>query len=346
MLKWYPRLSESKDGLLNHQNPTTDSLIVCHEGVQFRKFGMFNYVYQFANYLISQTESERCFFEVIRGTSSQKPYFDIDISDGKITEKQSVSLISALKRSILDDTRINEDDILVFSSHGTDKLSYHVIVDRWCLPDYQSNKKYCNNIIEKVLSPYKHYIDSLVYKSIQQLRTFGSTKRGKDRTKILVGQNLKKDSKDYRFDFISTLLRSLVSNTSSCRILEYTIPTKKVYDGPAEALTESEIEAVKSLEIISLGIFEIMEIKDRLISLKRLKASYCEICKRDHENENPYLIVTQGEIHFHCRRTKDDRIIIWRAPALESNRVNTTPSKHTPPKEIKTGEFVKKFLGK
>lgn len=357
MIRWYSTLN-GDNGLLNYQTPTKDSLIVCHQGKEFRKFGMFNYHYLFGNYLLKQPAEERCYFEVIRGTCPQKPYFDIDIKDESVSEEQSMSLIRSIKKSILYDSRIAEPDILVFSSHGPGKLSYHVVVNNWCLPDYNSNKVYCTKIIDRVSNPYKDYIDGLVYKSIQQFRTYGSTKRGKDRFKKLVGyETLPINSSGYRFEFLSILLKSLVSNTNSCRILEYSEPTKRVFSGPSEALTEKEMDIIKNLPFIISGDFEIVDVKDRLISLKRLKPSFCELCKREHQNENPYLIVTGGktsvnkQIHFHCRRIKNDRFVIWEGQlfdpkisparsAIESLTPTGTPEK------VKTDKFIKKFLGK
>jgi hypothetical protein len=80
-----------------------------------------------------------------------------------------------------------------------------------------------------------------------------------------------------------------VSNTGSCRILEYVEPVRKVFAGMSEDISEEEMEIVKNLYFITNGIFEILDVKGKLIALKRLQPSYCAICKRDHQNENPYL---------------------------------------------------------
>lgn len=354
MIQWYPTLvASSANGLLRKHTPTKESLIVCHQGAEFLRFGMFNYMYQFGNQLLKDKPSDRCYFEVIQGNSCQKPYFDIDISvseaeDFKVIEEKSLSLIRAIKKSILFDDRISENNILVFSSHGTSKLSYHIIIDKWCLPDYVSNKVYCNKVINRVLSPYKKHIDLLVYTPGRQFRTYGSTKRGRDRTKILVGQ---KFGENYRKEFLTTLMQSLISNTGSCKVLEHSLPTKRVFTGSAEDLTDEELSVIESLDFIKDGTYEISDIKVRLISLKRTRTSYCEICKRDHENENPYLIFGKDEIYLHCRRSGEDRVKIWTKPdsMLESiveetsKEIESTPEKKS---IVKTSKFIKKFLGK
>lgn len=375
--RWWPRLTADKEnGLLKHQTPPTDSLVVClHRpnpddpsnpaAKPLHVFSIFSPLYTFGNEMLKIDQDERCFFEVILGNRPQKPYFDIDIGDPKIKESQGLDLINELKKAILVDDRITEEDILVFSSHGKDKLSYHVIVNNWCLPDYNSNKTYCSRIIARMPDSYpmKRFMDDTMYKSIQQLRIFGNTKVGKDRFKILDKHPLSVTDKDYRFQFMTILLNSLVSNAGSCRILEYTIPIQKVWTGSNEDLTLDEIRVVENLPFILDGTFEILDVKGRLIPLKRKAPSFCLLCQRTHENENPYLTFSNdsNKIYIHCRRSSEDKLEIWVNPnprPLALTQTVSSPKERSPSpvkteleivnpeSSVKSKSFMQKFLGK
>lgn len=160
--KWFSRLTADHDhGLLKNINPPSDSIIICNHlpplddnpaSKNIHSFAMFSPLYTFAKELVKVSPEERCFFEVILGNRPQKPYFDIDIDkkEYNITEKEALDLINHISMAILTDQRINSKDILIFTSHGSSKFSYHIIVNNWCLPDQESNKSYCLGVISKV----------------------------------------------------------------------------------------------------------------------------------------------------------------------------------------------------
>lgn len=378
MIRWYGNLlSKHLNGLLRNTKSTGDDLIICLQGEQFRQFAMFSPLYTFVNHILKTPLVERCFYEVIMGNSPQKPYYDIDISDKSVSIEDAKEMINDLKRSILLDSRIKENDILIFSSNGSDKISFHVVVNNWCLPDYVSNKVYCHRVINNMKSPLRKFIDENVYKSVQQLRTFSSTKRGVDRFKILESKHDFNINKNERLNFFNTILASLVSNTKSSKILEYTEVIKRVYNSDLGDLSDEDISIVDNLDFIIDGTFTVGEINGRIIPLKRTRPSFCKLCDRDHQNENPYLIFNENNIIFHCRRTTNDGIKIWTRPTekiIVSKEVNEVPNEvpgevsgeipgeiseeeapckvsiklvqsSTPPK-IDVKIFMKQFLGK
>ena len=61
----------------------------------------------------------------------------------------------------------------------------------------------------------------------------------------------------------------------------------------------------------SYGDFSFQECKEKngnlLIVLRRLNPTYCEICKRVHESENPFITVTGDfrNVVFYCRRADE-----------------------------------------
>jgi len=44
------------------------------------------------------------------------------------------------------------------------------------------------------------------------------------------------------------------------------------------------------------------------VLLRRIKASKCKMCKRVHQHENPYLLITEDlNVFFHCRRAPPNK---------------------------------------
>ena len=42
--------------------------------------------------------------------------------------------------------------------------------------------------------------------------------------------------------------------------------------------------------------------------MKRIKQSYCQLCKRIHQHENPYLLISEDlNVFFHCRRAPPNK---------------------------------------
>lgn len=320
---WFSRLV-GENGLLSYTNKSTEGVYICKQKKNgdeiLRFFRKFNTIVDFYQYMIDTPTKDRCFFEVILGDQYQKPYFDIDI-DQKLPDSGK-SLVEKLKKSILEDKRIKESDILVYSSHGERKSSYHIIVNNWCLPDNYTNGVYCHEVIKRIPDDFedKKYIDSLVYKSIQQLRILGSTKLGHDRFKKVDSCEI--NYTENRREFYKELFKSLVTASKSCKVLCYKEKPKSVWNtGDQEDLSFEDLENIKNLEIIKDDIFQPQEPMGRMIPLKRLKESYCEICDRKHENENPFLTIdTDGKIYFHCRRSRGKNLI-WKPPE-KGNSVN------------------------
>jgi hypothetical protein len=81
----------------------------------------------------------------------------------------------------------------------------------------------------------------------------------------------------------------------------------------------SEIQLQKITEEISKRKypFTIREVEGYFIYLNRLAPSYCEICQRIHENENPYIFVTPQKVYLNCRRTKISLLLLESDEVIE-----------------------------
>lgn len=226
--------------------------------------------------------------------------------------------------------QLSVDDIMVFSSHGTAKLSYHLIVDNWCLPNSDENRAFHDACMALLPEKYRPLVDHGMYKSIQQLRTYLSHKFESNRTKTLSHLSTWKplvphESEDHAF--VQILGASLVSNVSYCKLLPSFAPPplpKPAFDGDAIQLSTEEIDAALELgskysagggskgdeNVMTDGDFpfKLEEVRGGMLLLKRLAPSWCKLCKRTHETENPFVIVTGGprNVYFYCRRAENN----------------------------------------
>lgn len=347
-IKWYQYLKvkdrpdTNSRALLQYEPVEDKNLLVCRE-LEYRSYGRFTNYLIFWKYHLKEADDEsRCFYEVILGNQAQKPYFDLDIpidaesSSSALTVEDSCQLIDQLIHAILNvNDKITLQDIMVFSSHttslqGTDtyvKKSYHVVVDNWCLIDHEDNKSFCELTIKLVSSPLRGFIDHLVYKSVQQLRIFQSHKYGSNRSKIMAVESKWVPPIEAESENHLTLMKlggSLITNTSYCKILpSYKREEKKKYTyiGDEIVLEENEIKEALDLCANFWGLessdsndfpFSVIDVKGGMVCLKRLRPSYCSVCERDHEHENPFLVICgkNRKVYFDCRRSIDGKRVL------------------------------------
>ena len=76
------------------------------------------------------------------------------------------------------------------------------------------------------------------------------------------------------------------------------------------AADQGDVEKVLDMVYhkFSYDLFQYGDVKENngnlLLTFRRKHASYCENCKRVHENENPFVTVVglERNVYFHCRR--------------------------------------------
>jgi len=334
--KWYRIFKSQSNGTSLEENYDTHKI---HQGIvislddieEGRLFTLFKDYIELYNYMkdidclnfLEGNINPPAFFEVILGKKLQKPHFDIEIVKEKFEEdypelikefeKIGEQLIRHLIKAIIEiipDIQI-ERDILLYSSHGTkqgkEKRSYHLIINNYCHMDHEEAGYFYKKVIEKI-KYFSEYIDHSVYSCFQQFRLLGCEKPESGRPKIFhetfkIGKNKYKHI--YSDPSISKNLamfqESLVGFTSLCKLLPNYKPLidKKVYESEEISQRQAE-EAFKMLE----GDCRYFVIKDvtSIIMLKRLKPSYCKICEKIHDAENPFLTIYKDKVYFFCRR--------------------------------------------
>lgn len=349
-IKWYYRLkpkkednntnNNNKQGLFSdHPRHTlTNALIVAlsyrdpFDDKEYLLFTSFKSYLEYAIYQLKLQPHERCFYEIILGENSQKPHFDIDIDNmekngDQIRDNLIDSIIKVLKDKGID-IDINKD-VLIYTSHGNAKQSYHVVINNYCHTNNVEARAFYDNVMDHVNPEYVQWIDKAVYNPLQQLRTLGSRKIGTNRCKIFLkkwsyhGSDIEyqypEDPDGPEHEMVMQLEASIVSFTGNCKFLPAFEP--RIHKNTTY-IESDDIDIKDAKDALSLVAaagkikttdprfpYKFLGINGPIVMLKRTKPSNCRICNRIHENENPYLLVVGEEksVYFHCRRAPESK---------------------------------------
>jgi len=318
-MKWYHYLNKVKeDNLVHNEKLEDENLVVCQQ-LATRRYTYFQNFSAFFRYLNTLQDNERCFYEILMPEKPRKPYFDIDMEKRKMSDFDEKELFKEI-RKIFREILGKQYCLLVFSSHTTNKWSYHLIIDDFILQNYKECEIFYDRFTDKLSDRYKEYFDRSVYKSVQQFRIIGNHKFEKENTKtfekdLSVGFKYPTRCREKNAKFLHLLSISLISNNSYCNILGGFSPPEEERNLGIGAACEGDISDVLQnfFAVYSPDDFQYSGCKEQngnlLLILRRLNPTYCKECVRVHENENPFITVTGGyrNITFYCRR-KDEKL--------------------------------------
>lgn len=305
----------------------------------------------FYNYQETIPVENRHYFETILGEYPQKIYFDVDIALPTEIDPESVknelitNIIVALQE--VDIYIKPEEDIIVCTSHRSDKASYHIIVDNYCFSNRDLNKAFYQYILTKTTAAYKPFIDSL-YSSLQQFRLLGSRKKNKLNIKIFNEEyNINGVRIPFRIPFdvnkeLYKFERSLITNVQYCNVItgfNFNVTYVKAVNNDkfpdSQPLTELEgryaiLKVAENSDIAPENLpFKFESVTGRFVILRRIRPSHCRICDSVHDQQNPYLIVTpEYGVYYSCRRFKrdgKDRKIFMGYMEIPDEMVNPQP---------------------
>lgn len=175
-----------------------NKLIVCkieptNKGYNKRQFTFFDSYIQFVRYQSYIHQDNRCCFECILGDSRQKPHFDVDISlikhpnfSSDDVEDLKDELIESINQVLLE-YGVELDiysDVCIYSSHGKEKFSIHVIINNYYHHNNKESKAFYQLVVENMSEYYAQFIDPAVYSGLQQFRIIGNQKYGSGRIKV------------------------------------------------------------------------------------------------------------------------------------------------------------------
>lgn len=335
---WFNKLEDVR-AFSNFQN----SLIVAQELERGRRFTVFNSYLEFKDI----RDTTRNFHEIVQD-GPQKMRFDIDLKrngernstqeeffmmeDGDLIPASKTVLESyyteASGDQIVRDTihttiqclrnavaprSISVQDFLIFSSHGENKLSYHIVLDNFY---FRSNIE-CGELFKKVVQMrpnLKRVLDPQVYSKNQSFRIEGCTKFGEERYKtwrMIEGQIVEEFGKTLILGELGVksniiLAHSLLGYTIGCHLVR---GFEKQEEAPKQWKELENIpgHVMSRIQYILGDNFAISEVRGSLIVLTRLRPWLCEICDRVHDNSSPYLTINRVgsscSVWFHCRRS-------------------------------------------
>jgi len=338
---WYNYLVKQEDEkkrYLLSDTPPKNSLIICHEiEKNHRKYALFGSYLLFFNYIIERIDIEKFSFYEVIGNTHQKPYFDFDINlddNYELVIKDAYDSINGTIEKIKElYPQIKDSNIQVYNSNSISalKLSYHIIIDRFCFTSNRENKQFYNNVIRDLDIKYKP--DNNLYSSLQNFRMYGSHKPEEleMRTKKLdkdLNRWINPNRTDDITTFVQIYLASLITNTSYCSILSsQDIEEYKSYIN--ESLLNLE-EISKSTEIFRNHLplpfpYEITKSYSNKIYYRRIYASYCEFCEKIHTRQGSYLSLTtkNKDIYYNCNNTPTKGKLI--GSLIYKNRKLTKP---------------------
>ena len=327
--KFYPfyKLNEKSPWLSLQENEHIDdiSLILQYHDGKRRSFCKFPSYIECFKWISKIAAPQQNFFETIRQDirgGIRKIYYDIDIVRSTCpSDMFNIEYAEKLKDKIicltLKHVTCNLNKIMVCSSHGENKLSYHIIFNQTYLP----NHLYCKEIYKLVNNELDYqeqqFLDGSVYKSIQQFRLLGSQKPNSGRPKIFHKKWVYKNTQieyeydeqpeDEKLEKLQKFKESLITWTMDL------VPEQKKVTLPNEnkkvslySMISSDIDMIKLNELIpDTNSFSVRGIHNNIVMLNRLKPSYCEVCLREHQNENPCLLIIGNKqaVYWDCRRS-------------------------------------------
>lgn len=295
-----------------YDNETVDhSFLVSYSGVSGKRlFTLFSDPEEYWTYQAKFPERERSFYEVIRGAVGQKPHFDIDIgANGKhflFDEEVLMSLKLAIYKTLAaGDTSVAVGDMMVYSSHGEKKKSYHVIVDGYCHNNNLEARKFYDDVIAHMNPSHTEYVDRAVYSSFQNFRMLGSQKHSSGRTKV---------SDDGSEAGYGEFLTSMITNVGGCEVLsKYAAVVAQERERINVDLEIGDSQVSKVMELVRDHVAEMggregslvyERAENGLVMLKRVRPTMCRVCGRKHQSENPYVSVrANGRVMLFCRRS-------------------------------------------
>lgn len=299
---WYRFLNNKERNSLSRHYPIHNGLIIRREKIEGNRYAFFrNHI----DFNMKTKSLPKNFHEVIIG--KQKPYFDFDKAPDKETLYRAIEEVSLV---LLDMLPIKKENLLLFTSHGKEKLSAHLIVNGIYYSGPLQTREIFSRVCSRISKESVKILDSGVYSSVQCLRIYGNSKLGSSRIKryeelVLRGERIKFPSNNPRTFYIEVLGASLVSNVSNCKKQPDLVTKKENVEDMGE-IEEGNVKEIIRLcrEKLSEFPFKKKGIKGNIILLERLKSSFCQVCNRIHENENPYIRVNAIDIYFSCRRGK------------------------------------------
>lgn len=301
----FSKLQELRD---IHDDDLENKHVVYHDNIH--KYAVFNNIQEVTNYI---DEGNIHLHEVTFGHYHQKLKFDID---AKIHELQEINndnidfpecitsegvsktvkyVVYKVIEKVFEvftelyyefDFFLSLDDILLTSSCGKDKKSYHIIINNFSVANNQEAKYFAEKVIERLPKECIKFIDNSVYKSTQNFRLFGCAKSGE--TPRIKQKSKFSDVLQISTDF--TFEDTLIQKTNNTQLLPKLLkPVVEVIKNDMDEFDDKFVkETIKKQKY--LDNFTLRNKYKNSYYFNRVKPSYCNICKEIHHNDNSLIL--------------------------------------------------------
>lgn len=221
----------------------------------------------------------------------QKMRIDIDCNE-TMTDEEWKECLEECYTELKDVT--DSGSLIIYDMSDAFKKSCHMVCYDRAYPSSYSCKSLCIEVKLKVASKYAKYIDENVYHRTQHFRMERSYKYGTVRCKRVTRSDAKEW--DYR--------HGLVGCVEGLDVVDVKIEI------PQHVYSDTNI-------VIKSKWCRVRKITGNMIELIRLNSTYCHVCRRTHDSENPYMIVKGKTGFLYCRRSKEPTLFTVKENMVE-----------------------------
>lgn len=296
--------------------------------------------YNFSSALSADHRSTRCFYEVCFDARPQRLRFDIDIphATADFAERVLGDFVQAMVATFEElrcPLRSIADEMVLCTSHGLEKRSYHVVFVNVFVNFAEEAKGFYSLVVRKMQPENQVFVDIAVYGKKQQFRLLGFSKVGVDRPKICPHlwqyRIVNRATGSGTEEIVQVDARATYAKLNEFQILKRTliscVDSGSPLAVPVDRVTSTSqsiicVGGTPSSSVMQVLVYSRDTLAERygfpfefigssedntLILLRRSCASLCPTCSRVHEHENPFLRLvrkddTHFEILFDCRR--------------------------------------------
>lgn len=185
-------------------------------------------------------------------------------------------------------------NIVICDSSDETKFSRHIIIDGYYVTDNHEAKSFMSFVCKALPDEVLKYIDTGVYKSVQNLRIAGSTKVGSNRVKSIISKH--------------TLMQSIVTYVKDSRLVssvrKYSI---NHVNEPMVEIEDKLMQEAKNLAEPFMKGYKLWKTSSNALYYNRTISTYCNICNRTHDSVGCWIRVEllNGilKLNKHCYRS-------------------------------------------
>lgn len=255
---------------------------------------------------------ERTLHERFHEKTRQKLHLDVDdqnnILDNNIIYHITTKMVEVFNTLYAPDF-IMIDKILVSSSSCPNKNSFHLIVQGFCVDYYKEAKLFAERVCSLLEPEIAATIDIGHHKKRTGLRIAESVKIDK----VIESGITTIITRPKRIPIGFTFEDTLITHTENCKLVTAGATlTRYLEDKQTQQSHQSQFPPIKDTEVQTIldAIPQKYKINSTLRKVKgnqlffyRTGASYCEICNREHTNDNTQIItVIKNKLFLGCFR--------------------------------------------